>query len=275
MLSMEEGSSEMTIEEILQFSTVPSPALSQSDLKRFERRSGIKLPEELHQFLVRCNGAFLDGVLSSGGVCPDKLFGVRTDDDEYSIQKATRRYSNIVPKHMIPIGVEHSPRVLACQWSGIGIGSVWIWKRGDRGGTFVADSFGSFLDDLRVAEHRSVAQILHDYGRSHYDDNRFRSALRCFQRSWKLEPSGETAHWIANTTVASGGSSEAILWRERAYTQSPDTTDIVMAYAEQLMNDGSISTAKLVLNIIISSCPSLAPAIKLLNKINTDRSAGS
>lgn len=252
----------MTIEDLVQIIGVPGPTVPEREIQDVERHLDTPLPAAYRRFLLTCNGGLLDARFGAFGVYPDHLYGLRSDDERFSLWAAVRRQTECMASGMLPIGDEHSGAILCIQLRGPESGTFWSWHAGTT--RRVANSFDAFLDALEEAVHRSPGVVLYDDGMLHYENNRLCEALDCFQRSWELEEHAGTAHRIGQTLQALNRRAESYAWFARAYERNPRNSKMATAHAGALHEQGQDAEARRVLRSVLSSAPTYGPAKQLL-----------
>ncbi len=129
-------------------------------LAAFERRTGLRLPQDYQQFLLATNGGSPSPdrfhVPSCGDACAGFLYGLSTPttpcDLDYELAQA--QLYDPLPEGFLPIGHDPGGNTLLLATCGEYSGQIFFWDRGglwrrDNQNTFfVAASFTEFLNSL-------------------------------------------------------------------------------------------------------------------------------
>ena len=124
----------------------------------FEKKLGVRLPEDYRRFLLACNGGEpLDGefaVEGWGSTVIHYFFGLNTGIEAYNLDWRRSTLEHVFPDSVIPIASDPGGYHVALGVKRRAEGKVYFWDRGEQLEQLVrvAPSFDSFLSSLRPSE---------------------------------------------------------------------------------------------------------------------------
>ena len=97
----------ITLDQFIAAVESRGPSLRDDDLRQFESEIGCRLPDDYREFLLRCNGGFVEADLWFLGPNPagysveagvHHVGGLRSDDESYSLRWARECYQGARPR---------------------------------------------------------------------------------------------------------------------------------------------------------------------------------
>jgi len=255
----------MTFDELAQELDLTGPQISINDIHSFETEMSAVFPDDFRIWLQRFNGGMLDARFEAAGTYPDILFGIRDDNERFSIRAAMRRLQRILDPGVVPIGDEHSGALLGLQTRGVDVGSVKVVV--DNEHRTVAESFTEYIKLLVPARHYSESDEWYMLGRGQLSAHRYEEALESFLRAWAVSAEAKHAHWIAETLAMLGQREKSYVWYERAYQLDTSNNKCATTYAAALVKQGRRDEAIRVLREVLQNTPTYGPARKLVASI--------
>lgn len=252
----------MNFDELCKELEVIGPQIFEEDTRAVECELGHALPEDFRTWLLGCNGGMLDARFEAGGFYPDILFGIRDDDERFSMRASMLGHGDVLEAGGVPIGNDHSGTLLILQLRGPDVGMVRI--SGPAGHRYIAQSFSAFVGALAIAKHESESDTWYMDGREHLSHKRIKEALGAFHRAWAISAEAKHAHWIAESLSLLGQREESYMWYERAYTLDSRNSKCATTYAQMLIEQGRGEDATRVLRRVLESAPTYGPARKML-----------
>src|SRR5689334_14549485 len=135
-------------------------------LRAFERRIGVRLPDEYRTFLIAHNGGRPEPchVCLPGSAepfdCMHHTFGLHDGPSYFSLEHKQKIYSGRIPSTVLAFADDPGGNLFCIGIGGGHLGKVYFWDHESEGlGTpteetlcFVARSFGAFLECLRAGD---------------------------------------------------------------------------------------------------------------------------
>ena len=134
------------------------PATHELAIARFEKKLGVRLPQDYRRFLLACNGGEpVDGefaVEGWGSTVIHYFFGLNTGIEVYTLDWNLSKLEHVFPDSVIPIASDPGGYLVALGVKRRAEGKVYFWDRGEKLEQLVrvAPSFDGFLSRLRPSE---------------------------------------------------------------------------------------------------------------------------
>jgi tetratricopeptide (TPR) repeat protein len=248
--------------------TLPGAPVSADSIARAENLLQCSFEESYRLFLRQCNGGILDARYVAAGYYPDRLFGLRQDEEELNLFAAAERHSFCKANELVPIGSSMWSGLLCVSVSQANHGTVLIWDTNTDRATETFSSFREFAGCLRPAEHQPEAQLLIKRGAEMFSDGRFEDAHRVLVTAWTLERAGLAAYWLGRVSVKKQMHDEAMAWFRLSHETSPRNPKFATEYAALLVSAGQHAASRELLMRVLAAQPTYGPARKLLERLN-------
>jgi len=140
--------------------------LTEEDIKAFEKKNNIALPNDYRKFLIQYNGGEpLDPLFKKnnelGTIVVNTLYGLNTEEKYDDIDHTIQTYTNRISNQFIPIGDDPGGNQIVLGISGPFKGKIYFWDHNTElendeftenvlpGNMYLlADSFNEFLNKL-------------------------------------------------------------------------------------------------------------------------------